>query len=334
VSQIEQTRSLTRSRAQLFGLCVIAASLVAASGESAKGAEYGTGPWVKGYTDIFGGAVPSQPGFYFRADAYHYEGDADTIIFNGRIGLSVEENYLASLAALTYVTPWKILGGTYAVAVVPSMVAMNVDVGIQLPAFTGPRGRSFGPFNFETGDTELALGDTAFAPLVLGWDAGNFHWNVGVFGFAPTGKYSRKDLANTSLNHWAVMSRLAGTYFDPKTGWQVNGAAIYSVNWENPATDYETGNILNLDGAITKNFGPLGLGVVGYAMIQTTGDSGAGARLGSFESRVYGAGPIVTFTTSADPAKALTILAKWYHEFDAENTFEGNVVDVAVSFKF
>jgi hypothetical protein len=50
---------------------------------------------------------------------------------------------------------------------------MDVNLGIQIPAFTGPRGRSFGPFDFNTGDTELAQGDTAFAPLVLGWDAGN-----------------------------------------------------------------------------------------------------------------------------------------------------------------
>lgn len=334
IGPLRQTRSSTRGSARLFSLCVIASSVVAASGESAKAAEYGTGPWAKGYTDIFGGVLPSQPGFYSRTDAYHYEGDVNATVFNGFVQLGVEQEYIATLAALTYVTPWKILGGTYAVVVVPSVVAMDVDVGIGLPRFTGPRGNTFGPFLFEIGDTNFALGDSAFAPLVLGWNAGNFHWNVGVFGFAPTGDYSTKQLANTSLNHWAVMSRLAATYFDPKTGWQVNGAAIYSVNWENPATDYETGNILNLDGAITKNFGPLGIGAVAYAMIQTTGDSGAGARLGSFESRVYGVGPIVTFTTSADPTKALTILAKWYHEFDAENTFEGNVVDVAVSFKF
>ena len=42
----------------------------------------------------------------------------------------------------------------------------------------------------------------------------------------------------------------------------MNGAAIYSDNFENPATDYETGEILNLEGAITKNFGPLGVGAV------------------------------------------------------------------------
>jgi hypothetical protein len=135
---------------------------------------------------------------------------------------------------------------------------MDVNLGIQIPAFTGPRGRSFGPFDFNTGDTELAQGDTAFAPLVLGWDAGNLHWNFALFGFAPTGEYERKQLANTSLNHWAVMPRLAATWFDPKTGWQASGAAIFSVSWDNPATDYETGDILNLDGAITKILAHLG----------------------------------------------------------------------------
>jgi hypothetical protein len=100
------------------------------------------------------------------------------------------------------------------------------------------------------------------------------------------------------------MPRFAATYFNPKTGWQVNGAAVYSVNWENPATHYETGDILNLEGAITKNFGALGVGAVAYAMIQTTPDSGAGARLGAFESKVYGAGPIVTYSMGG-----LTLLA-------------------------
>ena len=322
------------SRALLATWAVIAGCTAVAQPEPARAAEFGTGPWAKGYTDIFGGLVPPVPGFYFRTDAYHYNGDANRTVFDGFVQLGLEEDYTATIAALTYVTPWKILGGTYALAVVPSVVAMDVDVGIGISQFTGPLGlRTFGPFNFKTGDTNFALGDTAFAPLVIGWNAGNFHWNVGVFGFAPTGDYSTRQLANTSLNHWAVMNRIAGTYFDPKTGWQANGAAIYSVNWENPATNYETGNILNLDGAITKNFGPWGVGAVGYAMIQTTGDSGSGALLGSFESRVYGAGPIVTYMLG-DPRNPLTFIAKYYQEFDAENTFEGHTLDIAVTAKF
>jgi hypothetical protein len=318
----------------LLSVLAFLGATAAIPADPAHAAEFGTGPWVKGYTDIFGGVLPPVPGFYFRTDAYHYEGSADRTIFNGFAQVGVEETYTATIAALTYVTPWKILGGTYAVAVVPSMVAMDVDVGIGIPAFTGPLGeRTFGPFNFKTGDTNLSQGDTAFAPLVLGWNAGNFHWNVGVFGFAPTGDYSKKQLANTSLNHWAVMNRIAGTYYNPKTGWQVNGAAIYSVNWENPATDYETGNILNLDGAIMKNFGRWGVGAVGYAMIQTTGDSGSGARLGSFESRVFGAGPMLSYTLG-DPRNPLTFIAKFYQEFDAKNTFEGHTFDLAFTAKF
>jgi len=318
----------------LLTVCAVLGSIPVLFTPPARAAEFGTGPWVKGYIDIFGGIIPPVPGFYFRTDAYHYNGSADRTVFDGFAQVGVDEDYTATIAALTYVTPWKILGGTYAVAVVPSMVAMDVDVGIGIPQFTGPLGlRTFGPFNFRTGDTNLSPGDTAFSPFVLGWNAGNFHWNVGVFGFAPTGDYSTRQLANTSLNHWAVMNRIAATYYDPKTGWQVNGAAIYSVNWENPATNYETGNILNLDGAITKNFGRWGVGAVGYAMIQTTGDSGSGAKLGSFESRVYGAGPILTYTMG-DPRNPLTFIAKYYQEFDAEHTFEGHTFDVAFTAKF
>ncbi len=315
----------------------LAAALVGASGfEQAKAAEYGTGPWVRGYTDVLGGMIPPVPGLYVRNDAYHYEGEAERTIFNGLVQLSVEEQYLADILAITYVTPFKILGGTYAVTAVPSLVQMSVKVTAGLPPITvpiGPTQVTLPARDITALGNELAQGDTAFSPLILGWNSGNFWWNYGLFGFAPTGKYNKRDLANTSLNHWAVMQRIAGTYFNPKTGFEVTGAAIYSVNWENPATDYETGNILNLEGAITQNFGALGLGAVGYAMIQTTPDSGAGARLGAFESRVYGAGPIVTYTLG-EGISALTLIAKWYAEFGAENTFEGNTVDVAASFKF
>ena len=78
------------------------------------------------------------------------------------------------------------------------------------------------------------------------------------------------------------MPRVAATYFDPKTGWQLNGSAMYVFNFENEATNYTSGEILNLEGNVTKNFGRWGVGVSAYAMIQTTGDSGAGAQTRRF----------------------------------------------------
>jgi hypothetical protein len=301
---------------------------------TAHAAEFGADPWIKGFSDIYAGILPTVPGFYFRTDAYHYEGSAERTVFNGFVQVGVDQDLTATIATLTYVTPWKILGGTYAFGVAPAMMAVNVDVGLGLPQFTGPLGlRTFGPFNFQTGDTNLAPGDTGFIPAIIGWNAGNFHWNAALFALAPTGDYSRRQLANTSLNHWAIMPRVAATYFDPKTGWQLNGSAIYVFNFENEATDYKSGEILNLEGNITKNFGRWGVGVTGYAMIQTTGDSGAGAKLGSFESRVNGIGPLVSYTVG-DPRNPLTFIAKYYEEFDAENTFEGHSFDIAFTAKF
>ena len=100
-------RAKSCTRQVVFGVSL----LVAINISGVRAAEYGTGPWVKGYTDIFGGVVPFQPGWYSRTDVYHYEGNANTTIFNGRIATDVDENYTATLLALNYVTPWKILGG-------------------------------------------------------------------------------------------------------------------------------------------------------------------------------------------------------------------------------
>jgi hypothetical protein len=302
-----------------------------------RAAEYGTGPWIKGTTDYLGGVLPSSPGLYIRNDVHHYAGNADLNIFSGRIHIDVDQAYLMDFPALMYVTPVKILGGTYTVSVIPTLMQLDVESDISIPALSvpvGPFDPTAGPFNLRSSGNEFAQGDTAFSPLILGWQRGDLYWNVGVFALAPTGEYSLGSVANTSLHHWSVMPRLAATYLDPKTGLEITGAAIYSVSWQNAATEYETGNILNLEGAVTKSFGQFGFGAVGYAMIQTTPDSGRGAVLGTFESRVYGAGPILTYSLRPESPTPLTFIAKWYHEFGAENTFEGNIVDVAATFRF
>ena len=81
------------SRALLASWATIASCTAVAQPDSARAAEFGTGPWVKGYTDIFGGILPPVPGFYFRTDAYHYNGDAERTIFNGFAQVGVEEDY-------------------------------------------------------------------------------------------------------------------------------------------------------------------------------------------------------------------------------------------------
>jgi len=242
-------------------------------------AEFGSSPYPKGFSDIFSGIVPTAPGLY-------------ATVFNGNVQLGVDAKFTADFLTLTYVTKWKILGGTYAFGVAPSYMSMDTDVGLTVSRLTGPLGRTFGPFEFTFGDTESAVGDTGITPILLGWHSGNFFWNAGMTAFAPTGVYSTRNLASTSLNHWAVIPTFAITYFDQKSQWQASSAFAYAVNFENPATDYTSGNLFHNDSCITKIFGPLQLGVVAYAMVQTTPDSGRGAKLGANESQVYGVGPM------------------------------------------
>jgi hypothetical protein len=310
------------------------AALILCTPVTADSAEFGSSPYPKGFRDIMAGVMPPVPGLYILNDVYHYDGKANALVFNGAVQVGVDAKFTADFLPITYVTKWKILGGTYAFGVTPAFMSMNTNVGLTLPSFTGPRGRTFGPFEITFGDTETNIGDMGLTPITLGWSSGNFYWNVGVTGFAPTGKYDKRDLANTSLNHWAVIPNAAITYFDPKTQWQASAAFAYAVNFENPDTNYTSGDLLHIDSSITKNFGPLGVGAVAYAMIQMTADSGGGAKLGANEAQVYGAGPIVTYTLGSNPVTALTLIAKWYHEFGAENTLEGDTVIASASFKF
>jgi hypothetical protein len=54
-----------------------------------------------------------------------------------------------------------------------------------------------------------------------------------------------------------------------------------------------------------------------------TGDSGSGARLGSFEGHVTGLGPDVTYTFMCGKIPVSTEL-KYFREFDVENRLTGD----------
>jgi len=63
------------------------------------------------------------PGLYVLNDVYHYDGSANALVFNGAAQLGVEAKFTADFLPLTYVTKWKILGGTYAFGVTPAIMS-------------------------------------------------------------------------------------------------------------------------------------------------------------------------------------------------------------------
>ncbi|HEX5034096.1 MAG TPA: transporter, partial [bacterium] len=179
---------------------------------------------------------------------------------------------------------------------------------------------------------QLAQGDLILNPFLLGWHRKNFYWNFTTAFFLPVGKYDVDKVINSGKNYVTIDPELGFTYFNPMHGIDVSLAVGYSINFENQATQYESGDAIHVDFAAEKifRFG-LKAGAVGYAWVQVNGDSGAGAILGPFKGRVFGAGPALGYNFKIGK-RTLGTMFKYYREFGAKNHFQGNAFDLALTF--
>ena len=126
---------------------------------------------------------------------------------------------------------------------------------------------------------------------------------------APTLALAAGPYGSIEVGNWK-----GGAYTNDATG-QFSHCAAH--------TQYQSGIEAHLDWAISPYVGDkLHIGAVGYVFNQLTGDSGAGARLGDFRSRVAGIGPqIGFFFPLADRQGYLNL--RGYYEFDARNRLAG-----------
>jgi hypothetical protein len=94
-----------------------------------------------------------------------------------------------------------------------------------------------------------------------------------------------------------------------------------TFNLINPSTQYRNGIDAHLEWGASQ-FTSLQVGAVGYVYDQLTGDSGSGAKLGPFESRVIGIGPQIGYLFPVAGMQGYVNL-KAYDEFDARNRPSG-----------
>jgi hypothetical protein len=140
----------------------------------------------------------------------------------------------------------------------------------------------------------------------------------------PIGQYSENNIANMGFNRWAFDASAAATWLDLTTGREASVAAGFTFNGENPDTDYTTGTEFHVEFALMQHFSQtFSIGIAGYHYQQVSGDSGAGARLGSFEGRVTALGPNIDYSFKLGALPVSTSL-RWFREFDAKNRLEGD----------
>jgi len=307
-------------------IALIAGALLLSPAKSTNAAEGGVGAFLLGSHAVGAGITPPA-GLYFQDDTYFYDGKiggGKSLATGGLLVANVSAQSWINLPTTLWVTPAKIFGGDLAFSVTVPFGEPRVGANLQI---NSPR---FGPIGASVTDAQLNLSDF-FVQSFVGWNAGNFHWQLGVGGIIPSGTYEAGRLSNASLNRPGVDVFGTVTWLDPTIGWDLSAAAGVTFNQTNTATDYKTGDEFHLEWAatkyITKEFT---VGLVGYYYQQITPDTGTGARLGGFEGRVIALGGSIGYTFEVGKLPIQTRL-KIYREFDALNRPEGTAGYFTVS---
>jgi len=283
--------------------------------------EAGSGHYLPGATASFIDALPGKEAFAYVNAFTYYNGTASgsrQIELGGQVVANIEGTVYADTSILLYQTPWKLFGGGYAAAVAIPYMWMDVKGDVQVGPVTGNRR-----------DTANGIGDIEIIPLMLGWTNGDLKFG-GQFGvYAPTGEFEQGALANIGKNYWTFEPGLNVSWLSSKIGLELSAFAGFDLNTKNDKTDYQSGDVFHLDVTVAEHV-PLGKGFVGvganaFYYQQITGDSGSGARLGDFEGRTVGVGPVVSYAMKVGKTDVVAEL-KWLPELSVEKRLKGDTV--------
>jgi len=285
--------------------CGFVATLVAMAPQPSHAVEGGVSYWVPGFFGSLA-ATPQQPGFAFATVFYHPSVDAGADVAfarqvtRGRLNanftgnLNIDLNGRADLVLLApgYTFAEPLLGGQANISVAVPVARSRGEVNAALSGAVGPF-----PFTISGAASDTVTGFGDMAPMFsLRWNAGVHNFMTYVATDITVGRYDPDRLANLGLGHTALDGGGAYTYFNPESGNEFSATLGLTYNFMNDFTQYKNGIDLHLDlGAshfVTKQWQ---IGAVAYVYQQLTCDSGAGDRVGCFESRVLGIGPQIGY---------------------------------------
>ncbi|WP_424192411.1 SphA family protein [Ampullimonas aquatilis] len=174
------------------------------------------------------------------------------------------------------------------------------------------------------------IGDMTLG-AVLGWHhSANLHSVVALDVFAPTGSYSKSDIANIGRNYWAIQPVAGFSYID-QNGLNGDIKAMWTYNLRNRDTDYKSGQELIIDYSVGWGLGNgWTLGVGGYVYQQLTKDSQNGSSVENNNGKALAIGPSVRY----DSGKGWFVTGKYQTETSVRNRAEGSAFWVKAVFPF
>ncbi|MEE5092097.1 transporter [Xanthomonas euvesicatoria] len=261
--------------------------------------------YAPGIEGIFApGGIPP-PGWYGAIYGYSYSANKLRDGSGNEVPNDFKLDANVVVGRLLLVADRQILGGT----LLAQLVLPLADTQVALDVAPGVRLR----------DSKFAQSD-----ITVGAGLG-YHYGQKAFGalgldvFVPTGDYNVNELANTGRNYWAVATTYTFDYVDP-AGFNFSTRLSYQLNFENPDTNYKSGQEFMVDYAAgwgLNNGWVLGLG--GHIYQQTTLDEQNGQRLSGSKGRAFAIGPSLKY----DSGKGWVVTAKYAPEFGVRNRADG-----------
>ncbi len=320
---------MKRFSSTIFLACVLCAVMIHGSSFAA---EEGVGHYVPGALADFMDVAP-EPGLAVLDWYNHYEGSVGAgrqIEFGGVLAANVSATSDAEMAGAIYTWPCGIFGSRFSAGLIVPYIWMDVTGSI-----TGPAGRTL-----TRTDTVSGIGDMTLIPFWLGWSRGDCKWGIQLDVYAPTGEYDVGRLANPGLNYWTFEPLASFSFVSKKTGLEISTTAGFDFNTNNDATDYQSGDVFHVDATVAEHLplcklGLFGAGVNAFYWKQFTPDTGSGAKLGSLETLMTGAGPVVSYLSPKFCGNHMVVAeVKWLPQIEASSTLKGDYVWFKASLAF
>ncbi len=298
---------------------VVLASPLATSAE-----EGGVGHYAPGSFASFVDVLPGEPAFAVFNYFTYYNGSASAsrqFPLAGQVAADVKATSYVETPGAFWVTPLTLLGAHYALGVALPFVWTDIKAQV-----TGPGGGTV-----QRSDSVSGLGDIEFWPMALSWSALGNDLHVDLFGgiYAPSGEFQKNRLANQGLGYWTFEPGVLVSYLGQKNGFEATTYIATDFNTQNPTTHYTSGDVFHIDATVAQHLplgpGVIGIGATGFYLKQFTGDSGSGARLGSFEEMTAGVGPVLSYAAQFGKL-GFAAEVKWLPQIGAQNTTKGNFI--------
>ena len=291
----------------------------------ARADEGGVSFWLPGQYGSLAAMAPA-PGFSLPSYLYFYSGDAQskrTTVGNRVVG-DLDATVTGLILQPTYSTETKVLGAQPSFTLGWMLAHTEVDAEVLIDPIGIKRSQS----------DSLTSGSDLFPLVSLFWSRGVHNWMAYLTGGIPVGDYDANELANIGIGHGAIDAGGAYTYFSPETGREFSATLGFTYNFENPDTNYQNGVDSHLEVGVSQFLSEsLHAGLVGYYFQQLSEDSGSGAVVGSFRSRVAGVGPQIGYSAMLGDVY-LYLNLRGYWEFEAKNRLEGGSLYGVVAIAF